>query len=163
MGVTQEPMLLETTLWKNLTLGHSGGDSMHTFKILNRLGLQDLAESVNLELSHPQHEGENQWWKRLSNADIAKIHVARALIANSEMLVLHRPCANFDSTQSDELMDLLGEYIEDRGVEIEGPLRSRRPRTLFYSSDYPELETQWADMVWEVCEGKVTQRLGHKC
>merc|ERR1712146_262044 len=60
-------------------------------------------------------------------------------------------------------MDMIGEYVSNRGLEEVGVKSLRRPRTCFYTSDYPELETQWADQVWQVAGGSLEKLAGHRC
>lgn len=159
LHVTDEPFILETSLWENLTFGDSSAELDRVLRILDRLELHDLSQSLNDESN--RHDVHSQWWNRLSNTDIAKIHVARALIANTEVLAMQRPCTKFDSRTADLVMDMLGEYIENRGVEMEGRRDLRRPRTCFYTTDYPEIEAAWADLLWEIKDGHV-ERISHK-
>jgi len=160
LHVSQDPLLLEASLWDNLTHGEAREEPRRVRGILARLGVPDVLEILDSELK--TQRDEPRWWARLSKTDVAKIHMARALIANFEVLVVHRPCAHFDPGTGNLILDMIGEYIEGRGVDMEAPKWARRPRTCFYTSDYPDLETQWADQVWEVGSGQV-RRLPHRC
>merc|ERR1719261_259998 len=61
--------------------------------------------------------------------------LARAIIANFEVVVTHKPTLAFDEQSSKNILLLLREFITNRGVEQDPQtIKLRRPRTVIYSS-----------------------------
>ena len=51
-----------------------------------------------------------------------------------EVLVLHCPSKHFDPEYTARLLNLLREFVDQRGLEFDEPVRERRPRTCFMST-----------------------------
>lgn len=69
-----------------------------------------------------------------SQTDIARLNLARALIVNPELLIMHMPMNTFTDGEADELMALLKEHVQERGVGFPTSGNLRRPRTVFISA-----------------------------
>lgn len=123
-----------------------------------RLPLKMLGKELRLGMHKPGNRHKitsSAYWKKLSYTDTAMVHLARALIANPEVLVVHRPARHFDARTGELIMRLLREFVNNRGIEIDRESRHRRrPRTCFFSTD-----SQWAaeqaDLAWLVQSGNV--------
>jgi ATPase subunit of ABC transporter with duplicated ATPase domains len=89
----------------------------------------------------------------LPRSDRALLSLARALIANPEVLVLHTPGIFFGAVRRDLVMHVLQEYVDQRGLCLDPLTRlRRRPRTcIFSSSDFIDLK--YADKILE-CKNK---------
>mmetsp|Transcript_83221 Transcript_83221/g.178409 ORF Transcript_83221/g.178409 Transcript_83221/m.178409 type:complete len:576 (-) Transcript_83221:100-1827(-) len=90
------------------------------------------------------------WCQRLSNAQLAKLHLARAFIMNPEVLVLQRPLMHFNEDESVEIMELMRQYVTNRGIFLpEGVRHLRRPRTCFFTAEHSRHKAQ-ADVLWNL-------------
>merc|ERR1719265_1164095 len=80
----------------------------------------------------------------------AKIHLARALIVNPEVLVMQRPLYHFGESVASDMLGAMREYVDNRGLCLPKVTKSRRrPRTLFFSpTNYRQ--SKQADVVWEI-------------
>ncbi|CAJ1328439.1 unnamed protein product [Effrenium voratum] len=93
------------------------------------------------------------WRSSLSFQERAKLHLARALIMNPEILILEKPLMNLDDKESETVMAVLREFVSNRGVALDlETLEYRRPRTCFYSAERRTMNTK-TDVVWEFKEG----------
>ena len=91
------------------------------------------------------------WQGTLSFQEKAKLHIARALVVNPEILILEKPLMNFDDKEYRLVQRSLREYVSNRGVALPVESReSRRPRTCFYSAERED--TSQTDVVWK-CDG----------
>ena len=91
------------------------------------------------------------WQGTLSFQEKAKLHIARALVVNPEILILEKPLMNFDDKEYRLVQRSLREYVYNRGVALPVESReSRRPRTCFYSAERED--TSQTDVVWK-CDG----------
>jgi ABC-type multidrug transport system ATPase subunit len=92
-------------------------------------------------------EPRETWVQKLSYTDLACIHLARAFIVNPEVLVMHRPTIHFEENRREAVWSLLGEFIQNRGVEMPVSGREhRRPRTVFLSTSVWD-EVKRADLI----------------
>jgi ABC-type multidrug transport system fused ATPase/permease subunit len=82
----------------------------------------------------------------LSRSDRKLVHLARALIFNPEVLVVHTPSMYFDKRQTKAAFDALCEFVHNRGMEVDPAARgNRRPRTcIFTTSSLGDLEVAQA-------------------
>jgi ABC-type ATPase involved in cell division len=69
------------------------------------------------------------WEEKLTIADKVLLHLARAFVANPEVLVVHKPTLVFDHAMSIHVMQLLQKFVRDRGLHVEGDRRVRHMRT----------------------------------
>lgn len=93
----------------------------------------------------------------LSHTDRSLIHIARALIMNPEVLVLHKPLSNFDDVHGQIILEMLREFVDQRGILKPPETRlCRRPRTAIFSVASTR-GTEVADVVFHVGAGKVEE------
>jgi len=96
------------------------------------------------------------WRNSLSFQEKAKLHVARALIMNPEVLILEKPLMNLDEAESELVMTVLREFVSNRGVCMPSSSRElRRPRTCFFTAERPT--TTSVDAVWEFENGRCVE------
>lgn len=70
------------------------------------------------------------WQTVLSSTEAALLHIARSLIANPEMLFIHKPALYLNSEMGDNLYQVLKMYVRDRGIfQDKARYWIRRPRT----------------------------------
>jgi len=171
LRVTDRTIILEASLWDNLTFGTTMEDGSaikamvaRVRGIVLRLGLQRplhlLDEEIKTGLRPYQHSkdktgGAAGWWSTVSAADLAGVHLARALVANTELLVLHHPMLHYNEHERDVIMTLISEYVEERGLCLDGPKLHRRPRSVFFTARNAEIARLYADRVLEISGGTV--------
>jgi len=98
------------------------------------------------------------WRNSLSFQEKAKLHMARALIMNPEILILEKPLMNFDEAESERVMTVLREYVSNRGVAMPTDTKDqRRPRTCFFSAERPT--STLVDAIWEFNDGVCSEVL----
>jgi ABC-type multidrug transport system fused ATPase/permease subunit len=101
------------------------------FRICKRLHFsrEMQAQVENLE-SHDDVES-----LALSTSQNKLIHIARALIVNPEVMIVHHPTLTLPKDMSKVIITALKAYVTERGIEMcQKTKHLRRPRTLFYSS-----------------------------
>lgn len=95
------------------------------------------------------------WARHLTYTEKVKIHIARALIMNPEVLVLERPLHHFDTARARILLDIIKLHVSNRGLALpEDEAISRRPRTVFFSPETVEQAKQ-ATHVWQIASQTV--------
>ncbi|CAJ1400718.1 unnamed protein product [Effrenium voratum] len=85
------------------------------------------------------------------------LNLCRAFILNPEVLVLHKPLENFGRLHGRRIVDLLREFVDNRGLE-QAPqeLHLRRPRTVIMSADGCDFLDSM-DILLSVDDGSVSE------
>jgi ABC-type sulfate/molybdate transport systems ATPase subunit len=89
-------------------------------------------------MTHLDSSQARDWGMCLSMAQLKKIHLARAFIANPEVLVLDRPTAALDAKALAKLCELLQRYVQNRGLVDDGSDANdhlQRPRTVVFTTE----------------------------
>mmetsp|Transcript_15777 Transcript_15777/g.37091 ORF Transcript_15777/g.37091 Transcript_15777/m.37091 type:complete len:812 (-) Transcript_15777:107-2542(-) len=179
LQVSQNYIIFETwSPWENLTfgIGHNEVDAARIRTILTKLGMTKTLELVQDDLKRAEDEvkvpvqdedaasveelevaeGPFHWVQSLTDSEKSKLHVARALIANYEILVMDCPLASFGPEASKVVMGAVDEHVKNRGLgQPKETLFSRRPRTCFYTHEEID-DSVWADIAWEIKDRQVT-------
>jgi ABC-type uncharacterized transport system fused permease/ATPase subunit len=151
LHVSQEPIIMEMNLWKNLVFGNPRPDEKRVKRILTRMKIEFMHDYLETEYE--------EWIRTFSSTDIAKINLARVFIANPEILIIHRPTIAFEEKTANEMLDLLHEFVQKRGLELpEDELERRRPRTCIMSTVLPKEAVKRADMVLNIDDHRVTEK-----
>jgi len=91
-----------------------------------------------------------QWFDKLNYTEKAKLHLARGLIMNPELMIMHRPLYHFDDAMGKKLMKLIKQHHNNRGLCMPTTtMHRRRPRTVFMTVDN-EWEENVADVIWRL-------------
>ena len=98
--VRQDAVLFHDTLRNNLTMYRDIPDES-LFRILNSLGLNEFANKASLDGMITEN-GSN-----LSGGEKKRICLARALLRNTDVLILDEPLANLDAAAAERIEDLL--------------------------------------------------------
>jgi len=98
-------------------------------------------------------------FKMLPRSARTLINIARALIFNPEVLIMHQPTLALTHDQQEKVMLVLKEFVENRGLGKDGPPWLRRPRTLLYSTLAPA-GFKLADRVLRCDHGTTVTELG---
>merc|ERR1712107_576224 len=90
------------------------------------------------------------WAESLSYTSVVKINLARAFIANADMLVLQRPFHHYDEGTSRKVSDIIRRHLDNRGLGLpQETLGMRRPRTIFYTPE-SMAHVEAADVLWQL-------------
>eukprot|EP00746_Dinoflagellata_sp_MGD_P061519 gnl/MRDRNA2_/MRDRNA2_26018_c0_seq1.p1 gnl/MRDRNA2_/MRDRNA2_26018_c0~~gnl/MRDRNA2_/MRDRNA2_26018_c0_seq1.p1 ORF type:complete len:259 (-),score=34.80 gnl/MRDRNA2_/MRDRNA2_26018_c0_seq1:510-1247(-) len=136
--VSPDALFIEGSLMKNLTLGclsteDSDAKPARVIQICRSIGLREKA----VEMIHSTEE--RNWSEVLSASDRQVVHLARALIANPEVLVIHKPTLMFDEQTARLVFKALRVYVDEQGIEQDPSRRMfRRPRTCICTITRPQ-------------------------
>merc|ERR1719498_2105906 len=97
------------------------------------------------------------WYEQLSQSELLKMHITRALNLNPEVLLLHRPVDEMEADHAARILDVLRKQVDHRGLFCSPHARAAaRPRTIFFTSgedrERAESAADVADVVWHVSE-----------
>merc|ERR1719235_2355260 len=113
-------MFFHATLFEALSFGCTAAQRNEK-DLVERIKATCLAVGVNApilkELDDPR---PRDWTQTISQAQLKKIHLARAFIANPEVLVLDRPTAGFDFLTLRKITQLFTQFVEGRGLIDDG-------------------------------------------
>jgi len=163
LHVSRDPMFLRASLLQNLALGLPAHmiDVNRIKKILEILGLADMIEFIQKDIdrstsvdNHGQLDisdfKECGWDRSLNHSRRVKLHIARALIANPEVLVVQRALQAFEEEVASDMLDVLRKHVKERGLGLpEDGRASRRPRNVFFCTESASQAVQ-ADAVWQM-------------
>jgi len=165
--VAQENLpLMRLSAWKNLTIARPDADVELVKQVLTGLKMETMLGVINTELGNRKESGEEHghqqkghlvhWQDALTLTTRAKIHLARALIMNPEVLVLQKPLIHYDTQTDLVVVEVMRTYVRNRGVGLpKASMRLRRPRTLFFTPDTKE-QAEHADLIWKIDHDKKT-------
>lgn len=193
LHVSQQPMLLGLSAWRNLVFGRPHATPSRVKAICEELGMPQTLEMIRKELGalcatetgrsrtdtgwdnfhndqpdiaedneeddkqSDDDSDEENWQERLSSTEIAKIHLARALIMNPEVMVLHRPLYSYDTPVANNIVRIISKHVENRGFHLSEDGRARRrPRTVFFTPTSLD-QAEKADIVWRVTDSKTVE------
>eukprot|EP00812_Abedinium_dasypus_P013335 NODE_683_length_1408_cov_353.276423.p1 GENE.NODE_683_length_1408_cov_353.276423~~NODE_683_length_1408_cov_353.276423.p1 ORF type:complete len:312 (-),score=112.38 NODE_683_length_1408_cov_353.276423:455-1390(-) len=163
LHVSQAPTVLSAPtesggnmgLLKNLIFGRESYDMERVKRVLTRLGMQQHLAVLKKEMAG---EEVGRFWSELSYTNRSLLHLARALIADPEVLVLQKPFTAFDFAVQPKVQQALEDYISNRGLEVDARWRKlRRPRTIFFTTNDLEHVMSFADHVLLIKDGKVRE------
>jgi len=147
--VTEEPVLLPFSLWRNLTMGRMGQKQERVLnilrriegwhegreqRVLNRILESELKKSLHEEDRH-EEDSDGNWRTILNQAERSYVHLARALIMNPDLLVMNHPLKHFGINDAGLIGKVLRDHVHNRGLCVE-PGRIDRPRTTIISCDH---------------------------
>jgi ABC-type uncharacterized transport system fused permease/ATPase subunit len=131
LHISPDPMFLLGSIEDNLTYGTSKQPQLvangRVIAILTQLGISPKL------LEH--EEVDMHWSQVLSQSQQRLLSIARALIANPDVLVMHQPLRHLDEAACTRVMKVLKEFVADRGVALQSRERPfRRPKTCIMTS-----------------------------
>jgi len=131
--VASEPMFSHGSLLHNLVFGlpdrDPNGNPDRVKKICRMLGLgHDVNEHIDSNDVLP-------WEVTLTHMQRQLVNIARALIANPEVLCLHKPTQTFNEKEAQRVTRVLESYVKGKGlVQPRDTFHLRRPRTCIITS-----------------------------
>jgi len=133
LHIDTEPMFIRGTLLDNLIFGvHEGDPDASEERVIGICKLLQLSSKVMKLILDKRHL---DWNAVVSISERQKLSLARAVIANPDLLIMHRPMFLFDDRTADEVAAVFKQFVQERGI-MQDPSRfhSRRPRTCVFSS-----------------------------
>jgi len=129
--VPSESMFFRGTLWENLTFGllQAGdeGDGSRT-RVESILRLLDLPDNV-VNMLDDGHIHGNHWLETICLSQRCLLSIARALIANPEVICVHKPTDKFSEIEGKRVLEVLKMFVEQKGLAKGPPTIRTRPRT----------------------------------
>eukprot|EP00928_Gymnodinium_smaydae_P071430 TRINITY_DN55018_c0_g1_i1.p1 TRINITY_DN55018_c0_g1~~TRINITY_DN55018_c0_g1_i1.p1 ORF type:complete len:855 (-),score=126.34 TRINITY_DN55018_c0_g1_i1:175-2739(-) len=166
LEVSYQPLLLQyLSLYDNLIFGTPDADPQRVRQVAERLALsQATLDELNHDIAEIGHvkrkkrrmedvDEHDMWYKKLSPSDRKMVNIARALIYNPNLLILHRPVDDVDFDKGELVMCILRDFVDQRGIELDmATAASRRPRTAFFTGgDHnAAFKGSVVDYVWEL-------------
>eukprot|EP00930_Biecheleria_cincta_P013997 TRINITY_DN12219_c0_g1_i1.p1 TRINITY_DN12219_c0_g1~~TRINITY_DN12219_c0_g1_i1.p1 ORF type:complete len:951 (-),score=122.96 TRINITY_DN12219_c0_g1_i1:105-2594(-) len=100
--------------------------------ILRKLG---LTQDQRL-MAHLESDAALNWHEELPLSQRHLLCLARAFISNPEVLCVHRPLLSCNESQSYQVMRVMREFVEKKGLELpDSSIHLRRPRTVIMTSE----------------------------
>jgi len=148
LHIDSEPMFSRGSLFDNLTFGVKANDpDASEDRIFQICSMLEIPETV-MELVRTKTRLD--WGRVLSFSEKQKISLARAVIANPDVLIIHRPFIALDERSAANVGKVLKEFVSNRGViQDEASFRQRRPRTCILSTMIP-YNLEAADKIYRV-------------
>lgn len=147
LHVSSEPLFIQGTFVSNLSFGVPANDPdaevQRIKSICASLGLDDIDKLIASDEVLP-------WADVLSHTQRHLFHLARALIANPEVLCVHKPTSAFDDKAAETIMAVLRDFVQCKGLQQDpNTVHLRRPRTcIFTTADFPGVTA--SDVVFKV-------------
>jgi len=154
--VRREPQFVHGTIYSNLIFGVKPGDSDASVSRVQEIcRMVGLSEATVCQIREDS-EDKDAWMKVLSETDATLLNLARALVANPEILCVYKPMSPFDDVMSNRMMQLFKRFVEDRGLQQNDATRhERRPRTCIITVSKVQF-VEAADVVVHVdCAGGI--------
>jgi len=127
LNVTQAPLFFKGTLMENMTFGVHPGDEDGNLErvqaIFQKLGVSSRTSQMLLtdEQFYPDEIGQTE---------TVLLHLARAFIANPDVMCSHKPVVTMDSRMGAMVLRAFQEFVRQRGLAKEPKnLYRRRKRT----------------------------------
>lgn len=162
LHVTSTPLFFDGSLLTNLTFGADGPISDRS---LDRV--RAICEALGVDgdvLCHLDDGDLNHWSQVFSATQCQQLSLARAVVANPEVLCVHKPAEFFPDQNGAAIMRVFRKYVDENGVLQQGPKASRRPRT-FIATVVRHVHHGFADQIFWVSPEGVREIVGdeHMC
>lgn len=162
--ISKEPLFIMGSMYHNLVYGvHQSLDQQsHHDSERKNMNLERVlticrelgVESKTLARISDKPDAEELHWKALlARSTQHLLNIARGLISNAEVLVIHKPFMDLGPSTRPRVAKILRKFVDQRGLELDPELfYHRRPRTCIISCRPDErLAVQYADELhWPV-------------
>jgi ABC-type multidrug transport system fused ATPase/permease subunit len=129
--VAQDPVFFFDTIYNNLRYGAKpGSPNASEEHILRICRLLRVSEHVMQLIKDAEMRN---WDEELSLTQKQSLHLARALVADPEVLIVHKPSLPFDDETAGVVYDALRSFVHDNGIDPQGDVKHRRRRTCIMS------------------------------
>eukprot|EP00746_Dinoflagellata_sp_MGD_P041300 gnl/MRDRNA2_/MRDRNA2_199922_c0_seq1.p1 gnl/MRDRNA2_/MRDRNA2_199922_c0~~gnl/MRDRNA2_/MRDRNA2_199922_c0_seq1.p1 ORF type:complete len:429 (-),score=56.10 gnl/MRDRNA2_/MRDRNA2_199922_c0_seq1:8-1294(-) len=152
LHIALRPVFFEGTLFQNLIYGLKAkeADAAKT-RVLTICRLLKVPDYLHYLLNADESdENTYNWNDTLSFSTRAQLNLARALINNPHVLVLHKPTLYLDDDLATNTFQVLRQFVDLKGLEQNAEYFTyRRPRTCIVSTT-TSIGISLADSVFEV-------------
>jgi len=148
LHISKDPLFFVGSLLDNLVYGVPAGDKDSKIERVMNIckGLNILPETLAL-ISEDKKTRIAHWNEELSRSDRQLLNIARGLVANPEVLCVHKPSMGLGPNTIPIVLGALRDYVAHRGIHQDHDRYFfRRPRTCVYSLS-TEADLQYADEV----------------
>lgn len=148
LHISAEPLFFAGTLYDNLTYGLKEGDKNGNIQRVLRIcrGMNIMEKTLAL-ISDSSSAYVALWNEELSYSDRHILHIVRGLVANPEVLCIHKPSLGMGANTLPSVMNALKIFVALRGLEQDPEsFLFRRPRTCICTSSTPA-DLEWGDLV----------------
>lgn len=157
LHISPHPVFFEGTLLQNLTYGLKKEDTDAGMERV--LGIcQSMRVPQHLHDFLDTDDSDDiscVWDETLSLSTRALLNLARALVNNPNVLVLHKPALYVDDDHTVSVFESLRQFVDERGLGYPAASFShRRSRTCIFTT-ISDQGVQKADVVYEVKGGKL--------
>jgi len=151
LHVSAEPLFFMGSLYKNMTFGvlqgHDDSNIERVHTICNKLMLPDEV----VRRIDPKSHDILPWEGIFCNSHRVLLNIARALIANPELLCIHKPALQLSKELSEVVHTCFREFVDKRGIEQDpASFERRRPRTCIVTGRKAHAYAGWFDFVFNV-------------
>jgi len=103
-----------------------------------------------IKYSEESHRGHG-WLKTLTQSQQVRLHIARALIANPNVIIINHSLDGLHGDSELELLAVLRAHVNERGLCLPkiADINKRRPRNVFYTTETTEAAMK-ADIILEM-------------
>jgi len=133
------------------TSGESESDTEANYDSLSCFAsLGEVQEEIHLN-------SDFSWHDRVGSAEMAKISIARAMIVNPDVMLLHSPLQCYNRLAQDEILAAVRKHVANRGLSRpEDTVGLRGPRTVFFTPESAD-QAKMGDIVLQInhATGKV--------
>lgn len=135
LHISPQPAFFNDTLMHNLIYGVGVDDKVDgsVDRVVAICKMLKVSDKVLKYLDPNDEEMYNvkaDWGDILSQTQRALVSLARAFIANPEILVIHKPTVVFDDSTTDNTFKCLRRFVEEKGLCMDSKgAAMRRPRT----------------------------------
>lgn len=153
LHVALEPFFLRASLFENLTFGDQRCSVERALAVCRRLGVRETI----LKLMHSKDPFD--WKSILSLSELCLLNLARAFIANPNVLLIHKPTMVFNHQKSVMIMEMIRSFVNDRGIEVD-PNRhhQRKPRTCIITGHH-RAAAEMSDVVYFIRQGEAMRKV----
>lgn len=135
LHISSPPAFFAESMYKNLTYGVGQGDRdgspERVLAICKRLGVSERVLKYLDKNDEQLFNVRADWLNVLSQTQKALLSLARGLIANPEILVIHKPTNVLNDALTRNVYALLRETVVNKGLCLDKATRPfRRPRTV---------------------------------
>merc|ERR1711879_124315 len=153
-----EPFFFQGSLFENVKFGCDREADFKMGRVLEICKKLGIPQQIMDYISDGMDGEVLPWADILSYTQKCLVCLARALIANAEVMCIHKPTMAHDEKTSRSIMELLRSFCLDKGVLIEGERHLRRPRTCIITS-CKAMGVQIADEVYVVSANEGFRRV----
>eukprot|EP00746_Dinoflagellata_sp_MGD_P007118 gnl/MRDRNA2_/MRDRNA2_114051_c0_seq1.p1 gnl/MRDRNA2_/MRDRNA2_114051_c0~~gnl/MRDRNA2_/MRDRNA2_114051_c0_seq1.p1 ORF type:complete len:935 (+),score=199.99 gnl/MRDRNA2_/MRDRNA2_114051_c0_seq1:115-2919(+) len=129
LHISEQPLFFEGTMMENLTFGvHPGDEDGRIERVIAVCRKLLIPENIIELIAKDTHT--LVWGEVLSLTQRTLLNLARSLIANPEVLCIHKPTLAFDRLTAENTLQQLRCFVDEKGVEQDPTqVHHRRPRT----------------------------------